>query len=115
MVDRITLTTTPEFAVQPKQARLSCPNCDNILQVDLKSINIGNIVKCSKCGKSTYYPFNKPWYMKWRAILFWLLTLFAGIIIGHVGNHLLNSITQPPETQEQSTNIHQNDGENHGN
>ena len=115
MVDKIKFTTKPALTVKPKQARLDCPNCDNVLEVELNSVDIGNIVKCGKCGKSTYYPFNKPWYRMWRAILLWLSTLFAGIIIGYFGNRLLDHIMQPPETQEQSTTFHQNDGENHGN
>ena len=42
---------------------------------DPEKVDIGNIVKCDKCQKLTYYPFDKPWYKKRRLLMGYIISI----------------------------------------
>ena len=64
------------------RARVSCPNCDEMLDMDAEEVDIGHIIKCDKCTKKTYYPFERPWYRKRKLFRGFVLSLLVAFAIG---------------------------------
>jgi hypothetical protein len=70
------------------RARVSCPNCDAMLDLDAEEVDIGHIIKCDSCEKNTYYPFERPWYRRRKLIVGYVLSLIVAFILGLAVNYV---------------------------
>jgi ribosomal protein L37AE/L43A len=70
------------------KVEISCPNCDNTIVLNANDVDIGHIIKCSKCNSKTYYPFEKPWYRKRKLIALYIISIVISFMIGLASNYV---------------------------
>lgn len=83
----------PKLTIRKQlRASVSCPNCDQMLDVDADDVDIGHIVKCDGCKKNTYYPFEQPWYRRRKLIFGYVGSLLVAFILGLGVNYVYDHI-----------------------
>lgn len=107
-MSEIVSTGSPQLTYKKEvRARINCPNCNEVMHFDPTEVDIGNIVKCDKCEKLTYYPFEKPWYRKTKVIVGFIFSNIVAFIIGILVNYAYTKVfvytMDSKETQRMDT------------
>jgi len=76
------------------RARLSCPNCEGVLDLDATAVNWGHVIKCDLCEKKTYYPFERPWYRRRKLIFGYIGSIIVSFIVGLAVNFVYEHLTK---------------------
>ncbi len=85
----------PNLSIKKQiRARVSCPNCDVMLDLDAEEVDIGHIIKCDDCSKNTYYPFERPWYRRRKLIVGYALSLTVSFLLGLAVNYVYDFLKQ---------------------
>jgi hypothetical protein len=79
---------------RPLQAHVTCPNCNEMMEIDANDVDIGNIVKCEQCNTNTYYPFEKPWYRRGKLLVGFALSIALSFVLGLTVNYTYDTITK---------------------
>lgn len=88
-------TGTPSLTLRKEiRARLNCPNCDAMLDLDANSVDVGHIIRCGTCEKKTYYPFERPWYRRRKLIVGYALSIVVSFIVGLSVNYAYAYMTK---------------------
>ena len=96
-----TIVNRGQPALQIKRevkAIVPCPNCNAPMSLDANDVDIGHIIECAKCGKNTYYPFEKLWYQKTRLVVGYLLSIFVSFLLGIGSNFAYQKLTESKST-----------------
>jgi hypothetical protein len=79
---------TPSLTLQKQlRAKINCPNCQQLLDLDAHTVDVGHVIQCGACNKNTYYPFERPWYRRRRLILGYVLSLLTSFLLGLLVNY----------------------------
>lgn len=83
MAAKIVRDQRPPFRVQTqRRSKIPCPNCQEEIVVDAKSVDRGYTIECHGCGQKTYYPFDRPLRMRGKILGVWI---FWGVITFSLG------------------------------
>lgn len=76
------------------------------MNLDANDVDIGHVIQCAKCGKNTYYPFEKPWYKKAKLVTGYGFSLITSFLLGIGSNYAYQKLTEdtPPAQSQALTN-----------
>lgn len=78
------------------------------MELDANEVDIGHVVKCGKCKRLTYYPFERPWYRRRKLIIGYFLSLLVSFALGLLGNYIYDrymkaeSATSMPQSERKA-------------
>lgn len=102
-----TIVNRGQPALQIKRevkAIVNCPNCSDPMNLDANDVDIGHIIKCSKCSQNTYYPFEKPWYRKSKLVMGYIASLIISFALGIGSNFAFQKLTEAAKPATETAN-----------